>query len=155
MVNLHSFSIQSKKINPLIVKKTISILLSILFFSCCAEKNSDNCHVAVTISNKSNKVIYFYAGSLPETNYNPIRSGEYFKIMPGTSKKDGFGRDRGCYEELFAENNNKWYYSVFDEQVLLNNNWEDIVANDMVLKRYSFTVEEMQAANWTIIYDGN
>jgi hypothetical protein len=47
------------------------------------------------------------------------------------------------------------YYLIFDEQVLLNNTFEDIKTNDKVLKRYSFTVQEMQASNWTITYTGN
>lgn len=129
--------------------------LLFIVFGCSPEKDDPNCHAAVNLTNNSDKVIYFYAGSSSETNYNPTRSGDYFKIVPGATKIDGFGRDRGCYEDLFTENNNKLYYVFFDEQVLLNNTWEDIVANDMILKRYSFTVEEMQAANWEIIYDGN
>lgn len=137
------------------MKNIFLTVFTILIVSCGSEKDTVDCHSGVAITNKSNKTIYFYAGSLPETNYNPTRSGEYFKIVPGATKYDPFGRSKGCYEELFAENNNKWYYTVFDEQVLLNNTWEDVVANDLVLKRYSFTVQEMQAANWTITYDGN
>ena len=137
------------------MKNIFIIALVLLFVSCEPEKDSANCHVAVKIINNSNKVIYFYAGSLAKTNYNPTRSGDYFKIVPGGTKKDGFGRDRGCYEDLFSENNDKLYYLIFDEQVLLNNTWEDIVENDMVSKRFSFTLKEMQDANWRIIYDGN
>lgn len=127
-----------------------------LFVSCVPEKDDANCHVAVNIINNSNKVIYF-GGRNPSSNigYNPLKSGDYFKIVPGDTKKDIYGRERGCYEDLFTESNDKLYYLFYDEQVLLNNTWEDIIANDMVLKRYSFTLEEMQAANWTITYDGN
>ncbi len=137
------------------MKSIFLTALLVLMNACGPERDLANCHSSVSIANKSNKTIYFYAGSLPETNYNPIRSGDYFKISIGASKKDGFGRDKGCYEELFSENNNKLYYTIFDEQVLLNNTWEDVVANDLVLKRYSFTLQEMQAVNWTITYDGN
>ena len=137
------------------MKNIVIIVLALLFFSCGPESDTTDCHSSVAITNKSDKAIYFYAGSLPETNYNPIRSGEYFKIVPGATKYDPFGRDRGCYEELFAENNNKLYYSIFDEQVLLENSWEDVVAKDLVSKRYIFTLQEMQAVNWEIIYTGN
>ena len=145
----------NKKLKLQVMKKIFLTVLTILILSCGAEKDTVDCHSAVAITNKSNKIIYFYAGSLPETNYNPTKSGDYFKIIPGATKYDPFGRDKGCYEELFSENNNKLYYLIFDEQVLLNNTWEDIKTNDKVLKRYSFTVQEMQASNWTITYTGN
>ncbi len=138
------------------MKNIVIIVLVLLLFSCGPENDTTDCHSAVAITNKSNKTIYFSTGSsLPKTDYNPIRSGEYFKIVPGATKYDPFGRDRGCYEELFAENNNKLYYLIFDEQVLLDNSWEDIVAKDLVSKRYIFTVQEMQAVNWEIVYTGN
>ncbi len=140
------------------LKKMMSILWCFLMISCGSEKDTTNCHVAVTIRNSSSKVIYFSSASdVPQipAGANPQTSGEYFKISPGASKQDIFGRDRGCYEDLFKENNNKLYYLIYDEQVLLNNSWEDVVVNDMVLKRYSFTLEEMKAANWIIVYSGD
>lgn len=138
------------------MKSIFITALLILINSCGPEKDLANCHSYVNIINNSNKVIYFGGiGGTSAIGYNPLKSGDYFKIPIGTSKKDPYGRERGCYEDLFTENNNKLYYLFYDEQVLLNNTWEDVVANDLVLKRYSFTVQEMQAANWTIIYDGN
>jgi hypothetical protein len=129
-------------------------LLLIIVFGCSPERDAANCHTSVNLINNSDKVIYFYTGSSAMTDYNPLKSGEYFKIALGDTKKDGFGR-KGCYEERFTENNNKFYYVFYDEQVLLNNTWEDVVANDLVLKRYSFTLQEMEAADWTINYTGN
>jgi hypothetical protein len=138
------------------MKSIFLTALLVLINACGPEKDLANCHSYVNIVNKSNKVIYFDGGSAtPEIGYNPLQSGEYFKLVPEASKKEPCGRERGCYEDLFTENNNKLYYLIFDEQVLLNNTWEDVVANDLVLKRYSFTLQEMQAANWTITYDGN
>ena len=132
------------------------VFLIFIVVSCGSSIDDANCHKAVNIRNDSNKIIYFEAGGDSGIiSYNSILGNDYFKILPGVTKKDVFGRDRGCYEELFAENNNKLYYLLFDEQVLLNNTWEKIRTDDLVLKRYSFTLQEMQAANWTIVYDGN
>ncbi len=126
------------------------------FVSCCGGQPDENCHKKVKILNNSTKVIYFGgAGNTSEIGYNPLKSGDYFKIKPSTSHDNIFGRDKGCYEDLFKESNGKRFYLLFDEQILLNNTWEDIRANDLVLKRYSFTLEEMQAAGWVIVYDGN
>ncbi|MEN2399091.1 hypothetical protein GKZ90_0004850 [Flavobacterium sp. MC2016-06] len=138
------------------MKNMFLAALSIVFFSCVSEKDKTDCHNAVTIQNKSNSVIYFGGrDSNSQISYNPLKSGEYFKIVPGATKDDIFGKDRGCYEDLFTENNNKLYYLLYDEQVLLNEPWDSIVKYDKVLKRFSFTLKEMQDANWEIIYDGN
>ncbi len=138
------------------MKKLFITMLLAQIISCGGQDCEDS-HVSVEIINNSDKIIYFFGGAAsPEIGgYNPLRSGDYFKLLPNSSKKDGVGRDRGCYEDLFKENNNKLYYLLFDEQVLLNNTWEDIRANDLVLKRYSFTLAEMQAAGWVIVYDGS
>ena len=140
------------------LKKSTLILLTIFFLSCGPEKDSSNCKSAVTIKNSSEKIIYYSGASdspqIPAGS-NPLVARNYFKITQGASKEHVFGRDRGCYEDLFEENNNKLYYLIYDEQVLLNNSWEDVIANDMVLRRYSFTLLEMQVANWTITYNGN
>ncbi|MEP7093384.1 MAG: hypothetical protein ABI793_04935 [Flavobacterium sp.] len=138
------------------MKNIFIMALVTLFVSCAPEKDDANCHVSVNIINNSNKVIYFGGiGGTPAIGYNPLKSGDYFKIIPGASKIHAFGRDRGCYEDLFAENNNKLYYLIFDEQVLKSEPWDSIVKYDKVLKRYSFSVEQMNDVNWKIIYDGN
>ena len=134
--------------------KQIFTILSILLLNAWGSSPDPNkCRVKVTIQNNSDKNIYFNSGSgTPQIGfgYNPLKSGDYFKIVPNASKSDIFGRDRGCYEDLFKENNNKLYYLLYDEQVLLNEPWDTIVKYDKVLKRYSFTVEQMQSANWVI-----
>ena len=137
------------------MKKIILIVVLAQIISCSGQSD-ENCHLKVKILNSSTKVIYFGgAGSTPGIGYNPLKSGTYFKMTPDASYDDIFSRHRGCYEDFFEESNNKQYYLLYDEEILLNNTWEDIRANDMVLKRYSFTLEEMQEVNWTIIYDGN
>ena len=135
------------------MNKIIFTTIILIFCSCGPRPDPANCHIKVTIQNNSDMNIYYIAnGGNPISVYNPLRSEDYFKIVPGTLKIHGFGRDRGCYEELFSENNNKLYYLLYDEQVLLNNPWDTIVKYDKVLKRYSFTVQEMQAVNWVINY---
>jgi hypothetical protein len=65
------------------MKKIFFILFMIIACSPC--KDDPNCHASVTISNKSDKIIYFDSGSsTPEIGYNPLQSGEYFKLVPET-----------------------------------------------------------------------
>jgi len=43
---------------------------------------------------------------------------------------------------------------LFDEEVIDNNSWGDIVDNDMYLIRYDLTLQDLEAMNWEIEYDG-
>ena len=128
----------------------------ILSISCKDDSNIDY-HSEVTIFNNSTKTIYF--GGMtgePVISYNPLLSGNYFRIPPGGIYSDKYGRERGHgYIEYFWENNNQLYYTFYEEEVLLNNSWNHIRENNLFSKRYSFTLEEMYAANWVIIYDEN
>ena len=134
--------------------KKIFLLVSLIILSCA--NNDGECHNSVKLINNSTKVIYFGGKSdAPVMGANPLLAGEYFRILPGETKKDIFGRDRGCYEDLFSENNNKLYYTFFDEQVLLNNTWDYIRENELILARYGYSVEQMNEAEWTITYDDN
>ena len=132
------------------MKKLILFLLATIQLS-CGGGNDGPCHNSVVILNGSSKNIYFQRQTVPQITQDPRVAGSYFKIVSGQHKADIFGRDRGCYEDLFTENGTL-YYLLFDEEVLQNNSWSDIVENDMVLKRYSFTSQEMQAAEYLISY---
>jgi hypothetical protein len=129
------------------------LITLVLICLSCGDDNNGECNNIIALVNKSDRFIYYGGKSAePSIGQNPLQSGDYFKIPPQMIYQIPSGRERGCYEQSFEENNNKLYFIIFDEEVLLNNSWGDIVANDMVLKRYSFTLQEMQAANWVITY---
>ncbi len=132
------------------MKKIFYLCFGLLLISSTCSKD-EPCQASTTIINNSQKTIYFSSRAYNQLGDSPDLNSISYKISPNSIKKYG---GANCEEKSFEETG-KVYYFLFDEQVLLNNTWEDVVANDLVLKRYSFTLQEMQASNWTIIYDGN
>jgi len=41
---------------------------------------------------------------------------------------------------------------LFDKQTVIDNPWDSIVANNLVLARYDLDYEELQALNWHVVY---
>lgn len=132
------------------MKKLLSAIYIILLVSCV---NDDGpCHQSVKIINNSNKTLFYQFSTTPTIGADPSLAGNYFKILPHSSKKDLYGGERGCYENRF-EPNNIVYYNFFDATIVESEDWETIRENDMVLERKSFTLEQMNEANWEVIFN--
>ena len=43
---------------------------------------------------------------------------------------------------------------VFDGTTLETSTWQAVKDNNLVLKRYDLTLEDLEGMNWEIIYDG-
>ena len=43
---------------------------------------------------------------------------------------------------------------VFDGTTLETSKWQTVKDNNLVLKRYDLTLEDLEGMNWEIIYDG-
>lgn len=109
-----------------------------------------NCHKVIDIINNTDKTVYYNFGSNSKVNSSnmPALTGGSYIIKPH-SKNSSIASH--CKENDFNDTG-KIYCFIFDEQVLLKNPWDSIQKNEMVLKKFSFTLKEMQDANWTITY---
>lgn len=101
------------------------------------------------IRNTSQKTIYLfeflsnYEIEIGEVNYNTIRQ---LKIGYGQEIEYPF------YEGNF-NNGKKFYLFIFEQSILDDYTWEEIQELELYA-RYSFTLEELQAMNWEIVYTG-
>lgn len=129
------------------MKKIFYLCFSLLLMSSTCSKD-EPCQASTTINNNSQKTIYFSSRTINELGDRPDLNSVTYKIDPNTSRKYGGPK---CAEEKFKETG-KVYYFIFDEQVLLNNTWEDVVANDLVLKRYELSLQDLKNSNWIISY---
>ncbi len=57
--------------------------------------------------------------------------------------------------EYYFENNKKLYVFIYKQSTLDNYTWEEIQEQNLYDKRYSFTLDELKAMNWELVYDGN
>lgn len=59
-----------------------------------------------------------------------------------------------CWESVFADElpSGKLHLFLFDEQVIKNNTWETVRSNYMILKRLTYTLDELKSMDWQITY---
>ncbi|MGE0076952.1 MAG: hypothetical protein AB7S48_03740 [Bacteroidales bacterium] len=132
------------------MKNTVSILTFLAIFvglsgSCCKDLHSD-----IYLDNNSGQAIYYgLSYSYPDTSINKISQ------VPGydgnISHKIASGEQNILPATNFAYNSTMQVF-IFDASTIETTPWDSIVAHSMVLKRYQFTVNDMEQCNWTITY---
>ena len=130
--------------------------ITIIFYG-CIRKETANCHFNIYVKNNSNKPIYIYGyydypdSSLKNKNYNPAVSGEYYKVKP--SERTNIYR-RSCYEGVFKISipSDTIMVYIFDAQTLETTPWETVKKNNLYLKRYDLSLQDLRNLNWRINY---
>lgn len=101
------------------------------------------------LKNISEETIYLfefianYEVGIEEVNYSTLKD---LKIDNGQEIEYPF------YEGNF-NNGKKFYLFIFEQSILDDYTWEEIQELELYA-RYSFTLEELQAMNWELVYDG-
>ncbi len=137
-----------------------SYLLFFFILTCCTPKDKDNCHYKINFINNSKSILYVFYSTDSELTKNGTpdpRFNSESKSLPNTTNEDAlkFGNAKPqCGENKF-DSTPKLYVFVFDSQVLEANTWDDVKTNNLVLKRYDLTLQDLKNSNWTITYDGN
>jgi len=133
----------------------ILICLILCAFQC--KKDSANCHRNKFFKNESIKDLYVITSYLyPDTvlskGYpNPILDPNTNKILMQSSK---LLWTRDCIETIFRYSipSDTLMVYVFDAGILESTSWDTIRANNLYLKRYDLSLQDLQMRNWTIIY---
>lgn len=143
------------------MKKIILFLSVILLLVSCDATNTANCHKIITVVNKTNKTIYIdQSGDYPETDFTKL-IGEpkfgYNKVDANVSTDAVLPSFGSCYENIYKNSvpSGIMMVFVFDGPTLETQGWDYIKANNLVLKRYDLTLQNLEDMNWTITYDGN
>jgi len=144
--------------NVLIMKNLLFIICFIVFNASTCVMDSDeplNVDSVLTVINKTDKDILFVSSFDGDTLINR------FSFL-----KDDFQMNSvTIYKKSQKEFKANWIYSltyngesgilhgfIFDKQTVIEQPWDSIVANNMVLKRYDLSLEDLNSMNWTITY---
>lgn len=134
-----------------------STLIFLLFLVSCEPKNTTDCHRVIPFINQSDKVLYLVQTN-EETNTfdiseNPILNANSNKVEPNSTNSDYLSTHslKACTEEYYQSHSKLRIY-IFDSQVLTTNSWADVKANNMYLKRYDLTLQDMKNNNWSVYY---
>lgn len=146
------------------MKKIILILNTfiLLVLTSCSYQNTDNCHQVLTFVNNTNNHLYVsLSGEYPnneayKNEVNPLLDPPNSKIE-ALEKNNHVLSGKNCYEVTYRDyiKSGIMMVYVFDGSTLEAKGWDYIKANNLVLKRYDLTLEDLENMNWTIMYDGN
>lgn len=142
------------------MKTTITTLaLGILFSGSTCNKNDENCHKTITFENHTNKALYVrgsrdYPDTLAiVTDANPLLDTNYSKVEANENNNQVL-RIRDCYEYWYKDilPSDTLMVYVFDADVLETTPWETVISDNLILKRYDLSLEDLQNSDWTISY---
>jgi len=145
-----------------IKKQKLSVFLFIAYlflsFCGCIRKETANCHFNIHVKNNTNKSIYIDGSfNYPDTNLqsytdpSPALAGEYYKVKPSETTNL---YQRSCYEEVFKTRipSDTIMVYIFDAQTLVTTPWETVKKNNLYLKRYDLSLQDLRNLNWRINY---
>ena len=139
--------------------KYIKLLLLFAFMTLlqgCPKLDDDDILVGtINIVNDSNETIYYVCWKVSETEINSADIKSLNALSTIEAKKSS---DDGCsfYKNQFkGDYNKKIWILIYKQSTIDSHSWEEIQKQNLYDKRYSFTLDELNAMNWEVIYDGN
>ena len=127
------------------------LLIPILMGGSC-ENDDENCHDRIYFLNKTSSTLYIKKeDSAILSSYCPYNNSH--KALPNENNNTAFfnvfsGRS-DCYENTLKDT---LYVFIFEEDVLANHSWADVVDKNLVLQRYNLSLQDLQKLNWQISY---
>ena len=134
------------------MKTSKHVFLTGLIFILCLNSCFDKDGFKLRVNNTSNNPIYV-TWTTDDTTLsvvvNPI-------FNPQTDKVEAHTIQNGYYQDaskgLFDGKTQKLSVFIFDAKVLESTPWDTIQAKNMVLKRYDFTLSELEKTQWLVTY---
>lgn len=121
----------------------------------CRKKERDNCHYTIRMHNDSDIPIYTAISyDYPDTGLNlprPLTNYQSTWTDPHTISK--LLDESDCIEsKMYYNGAEKLILFVFDANLIDTVPWPQIRQNYQILKRYEYTLEEIQALNFELVY---
>jgi hypothetical protein len=128
-------------------------LLAVCLYSCWPRY-----HTWFTVKNNSNKTIYFtYPGNYPDTTADTSTN-----IPPGITKMPSTPLDPGKSYTKSAPGTFEDYFKtipsdtlqlfIYDADVVKHTPWATVVSQNLILKRYTLTLDSIRKLNGVISY---
>ena len=131
----------------------IMLLIPILMGSSCGNDDKD-CHDRMVFLNKTSSTLYVKKEeSIILSRYNGYPYSDWYKALPNeknnTALFNVFSGRSDCYENTLKDT---LYIFIFEEDVLANHSWADVVDKKLILQRYDLSLKDLQQLNWQISY---
>jgi hypothetical protein len=131
------------------------IIIFVLFIVSC--KDTKDCHRRIKFYNNSSQDVYacfswdvlFPDTTIDKTGYDESRKAN------ANSFSESSLLSRDCWESFLTSDDkimDTLMIFVFDAKIYEDTSWDTIVSNYMILKRYDFSLKDLEDRNWIIIY---
>lgn len=131
--------------------KKLLLLFSVLLLFCSMTCDDERYVGELLIKNESNEPIYYYKEfSTTDVTLDDILKSRLDNQMLSVGEKQKWL----LYEDFFA-NDSKIYVYFFKKSILDQYSWEEIKENNLYSKRYTYSLSELKAAQWNIIFTDN
>ena len=144
------------------MKKIFLFATIVTLFNSCEPTNTASCNKIITVVNNTNKTIYLERSedypNFDSYKYypDPLFNSQTTKLEANTTSKNVLPTFGNCYEGIYKSiGSGIMMVYVFDGPTLETEGWEYIKDNNLILKRYDLTLQDLKDMNWTITYDGN
>lgn len=137
----------------------IIFILAILLLGSTCKKEDEDCHKTIAFINQTENTLYVRgAYDYPDTIIsagipNPILDPNFSKVQPNETNNQVLW-DRDCIESAYTYSipSDTLMVYVFDATVLETTPWETVISDNLVLKRYDLSLEDLQNSDFTILY---
>ena len=131
-----------------------NLLLSwICVANTCGPKESEICHKTIRFSNDSKRDVRVNMGSESLDKFFYTAKHEMFKVKSSEQENSRALSGSGCIEHIYKDAMGlpRNLY-VFDAALIEKTSWDVVVRDNLVLKRYELSLEDLQRLNWRITY---
>lgn len=133
--------------------KFLMLFVFVGIFQACPVDDDEILVGTINIVNDSEETIYcgclFVSENVVNSDYFSENVVREVKIPKKSEIRYSY------YKNQFKGNyNNKIWILIFKQSTLDNYSWEEIQEQNIFDARYSFTLEELQAMNWEVVYTG-
>ena len=136
--------------------------LAIVMLGNTCRNGNDDCHKTISFMNNSESAVYvIWESEYPDTLYfghfsSPALDPLLYKTLAKEQNTLAMSQGRDCWESIFEYGvqipSDTLMIYVFDAEVIETVPWSTVAHDYMVLKRYDFSLLDLQKMNWTVTY---
>ena len=127
------------------------LFVCMILLQACPTPNDEILAGKLLIKNSSNEAFYYYE----DFSINILNSTDInFNRLKAQRLTVNNVKEVNIYQ-YHIEKNQKLYLFIFKKSTFDSHSWEEIQEQNLYDKRYSFTLDELKAMNWELVYDGN
>jgi hypothetical protein len=138
------------------MKVSLNRILIIMALSlmqiCCRSPFGGEDDKLVIVNNSSTRLYVYPQINHPDTSigsYNPSKNKTAYEVLPNSERRIA---SRSWDQAVTRSASDTLMMFFYDADMVDTTDWDIVVSDYLVLKRYDLSLEDLQGMNWTITY---